>query len=83
MSNLPEYTQKAISKYKAKKDLVSLVLKQGTKEKIKSVYGDISYNSYFQSLVDRDLDEKTKTKKPAPASVNLDDPANVFENYKN
>lgn len=77
-----DYTRRAIKKYENTKDKITIIAEKGTKERIKAKHGNISLSKYINDLINRDLNEKPETKKPAPASVDLDDPANVFENYK-
>lgn len=74
MGKTPEYTKRAIDNYKKSKDLFSLTLTKGTKERIKSKYGEnISFNSYFQQLVDADLKADTIQPATGPEDINFID----------
>lgn len=55
MANTAEYTRKAVDKYRAKYDCISLRLPKGTKERIKKA-GCSSVNDYIVSCVLEALD---------------------------
>jgi len=57
MGKTPEYTKNAIKTYQAGKDRVNLLLDLGTKDRIKSVYGeDVSITAYIKGLIAADLE---------------------------
>jgi hypothetical protein len=55
MSKIPTYTEKAIKKYDAKFDRVSILLPKGTKERIKALAGK-SVSSFVSQAVTAELD---------------------------
>ena len=86
-----DYTRRAVDNYHNKKDLFSLALKKGTKDAIRAKHGDIKLNDYFQTLVDADLNagavpEPAQKRPPKKSATDraaiIDDPAQIFENYK-
>lgn len=56
----PVYMRRASANYRAKKENASVMLPQGTKERIKAKYGDISFNKYVNDLIERDLKQDLK-----------------------
>lgn len=65
-SKVPEYTKRAIKKYKESKERLYLLLETGTKDRIKKKYGaDVSINGYIKGLIENDLgDVKTNNNLP-------------------
>ena len=59
-----DYTRKAIDKYKTTKDIFTVTLPKGTRDKIRAKHGNIAFNEYFKMLVDNDLKEDNKSDFP-------------------
>lgn len=90
-----DYTRRAVKKYENTKDKITIITEKGTKDRIKSKYGNISISKYITGLIDADLNDDKKPapkkapKKSAPDQPEIiaDDPANdpalIFENYNN
>jgi len=63
---VPEYTQRAIKKYREKFDRVTVSLEKGTKDRIKQV-SDLSVSGFISELVYREL-ERLESGDPSVAS---------------
>ena len=88
-----DYIRRAVKNYENTKDKITIIADKGIKEKIKKKYGNISISKYINDLINADLnDGKQEPKKPPKKSApvvkvddhgaDLDDPALIFENYK-
>lgn len=51
----PEYIRKAVKKYEATKDKITIICNKGIKDRIKQKYGDISISAYINDLIEKDL----------------------------
>ena len=61
MPKTPDYTKRAIAKYKAERDQIMVTLPKGYKERIKNITG-LSCNAYISNLVINDIERLEKTK---------------------
>lgn len=84
MAKTADYTIKAIANYQKTKERITILFDKGTKDALIKKHGARPISTIIKEIIDADLNDGAKKppKKSAPASVDLDDPANVFENYK-
>ena len=68
---VPEYTKRAIEKYREKFDRVTVALEKGTKDRIRAV-SDMSISSFISELVYKEL-ERLEGGDPPGASPVYDD----------
>ena len=61
-----DYTRRAVKKYENTKDKITIITEKGTKDRIKSKYGNISISKYITGLIDADLNDDKKPTEPRP-----------------
>ena len=74
----PEYTRRAVQKYRENKDQINLVLEKGTKERIETLTGKKA-SAYIKALVMDDLQRMEagngpKDQEPKPQAVTDQEP---------
>ena len=58
----PEYTKKAVNKYRDKFDLVQVRFEKDYKTVIQDAIGDMSINDYIVGLVKKDIEKRQRKK---------------------
>lgn len=58
----PEYTKRAVNKYRDKFDLVQVRFEKDYKTVIQNEIGDISINDYIVGLVKKDIEKRQRKK---------------------
>lgn len=65
----PEYTRRANKNYQAKRDVITLSLEKGTKDRLKEKCNGKSLNAYLTDLIEKDLNEQPAKKTASPDDV--------------
>ena len=65
----PECNKRASIKYQRKKERLNVLFNTGTKDRIKSVYGNISINAYINKLINDDLKAQENKKTVSPDDI--------------
>lgn len=65
----PDYNKRASLKYQRKKERLNVLFDIGTKDRIKSVYGNISVNAYINKLINDDLNAQENKKTVSPDDI--------------
>ena len=58
----PEYTKRAVNKYRDKFDLVQVRFEKDYKTVIQDAIGDMSINDYIVGLVKKDIEKRQRKK---------------------
>lgn len=91
MAKTANYTIKAIANYQKTKERVTILFDKGTKDALIKKHGARPVSTIIKEIIDADLNNgkkppetrpETTPQKAPKKSVDLDDPANVFMNYK-
>lgn len=65
----PECNKRASIKYQRKKERLNVLFDIGTKDRIKSAYGNISLNAYINKLIKDDLTARENKKAFSPDDI--------------
>lgn len=65
----PECNKRASLKYQRKKERLNVLFDIGTKDRIKSAYGNISINAYINKLINDDLKAQENKKAFSPDDI--------------
>lgn len=93
MAKTADYTIKAIANYQKTKERITILFDKGTKDALIKKHGARPISTIIKEIIDADLNDakqepkKTATKTAPVVKVDdraddLNDPANVFMNYK-
>lgn len=90
MAKTADYTIKAIANYQKTKERITILFDKGTKDALIKKHGARPISTIIKEIINADLNDGAKKppKKSAPVvkvddrADDLNDPALIFENYK-